>query len=234
MTEHGARSTLTVTDVVALARTIYDGAPSAIRHRQKLRPYICPFHILVSYVPAGATVLDVGCGAGLFISILAHLGRIRSAVGFDADRTAILAAQKIATRLPNSGLIQFEHRNANDAWPAGRFDVVCLIDVLHHVRPEHQPGLIATAIDHVADGGLLIYKDIARRPLWRAWANRLHDLVFVREWIYYAKLDEVVNWARKGGLCLEETGSVNMLWYRHEWCIFRRSGEQRHQIGYIP
>jgi 2-polyprenyl-3-methyl-5-hydroxy-6-metoxy-1,4-benzoquinol methylase len=165
----------------------------------------------------------VGCGAGLFILLLVHLGRIRSAVGFDADRTAIATAQQIAAHLPNSELIQFEHRDANDAWPAGYFDVVCLIDVLHHVRPEHQAALFATAIDHVADGGILLYKDMARRPLWRAWANRLHDLLVVREWIYYAELEDIITWARKGGLCLAETGTIDMLWYRHEWCIFRRS-----------
>jgi 2-polyprenyl-3-methyl-5-hydroxy-6-metoxy-1,4-benzoquinol methylase len=223
VTQHDAHSTLTVADVAALARIIYANADGGIKYRQMLRPRICPLHILIGHVPAGARILDVGCGAGLFILLLVHLGRIRSAVGFDADRTAIATAQQIAAHLPNSELIQFEHRDANDAWPAGYFDVVCLIDVLHHVRPEHQAALFATAIDHVADGGILLYKDMARRPLWRAWANRLHDLLVVREWIYYAELEDIITWARKGGLCLAETGTIDMLWYRHEWCIFRRS-----------
>jgi 2-polyprenyl-3-methyl-5-hydroxy-6-metoxy-1,4-benzoquinol methylase len=222
MTRDHARSTLTVANVSALARTIYADTQSGIGRRQKLRPRICPFHILIDHVPAGVTILDVGCGAGLFILLLARLGRIRSAVGFDADRAAILTAQKIAAQLPNSELIQFEHRDANDAWPAGCFDVVCLIDVLHHVKPEYQAELFKTAIDHVADGGMLLYKDMASRPLWRAWANRLHDFLVVHERIYYAELDEVVTWARKGGLCLAETGEIDMLWYRHEWCVFRR------------
>jgi 2-polyprenyl-3-methyl-5-hydroxy-6-metoxy-1,4-benzoquinol methylase len=80
----------------------------------------------------------VGCGAGLFIALLARLGRIDAAVGFDADRTAVRAAQSITNVLPNPSRIRFEHRDAHELWPDGRFDVVCLIDVLHHVRSEKQ------------------------------------------------------------------------------------------------
>lgn len=222
VTEHELQ-TLTVTDVVRLARSIYADAQGVVRHKQTLRPHICPFHVLVSEIPAEASILDVGCGAGLFIFLLVRLGRVRSAVGFDADRAAILTAQEMAARLPNSELIQFERRNANDAWPPGRFDVVCLIDVMHHVLPDHQAAVFAAAIEHVADGGILLYKDMASRPLWRAWANRLHDLLLANQWINYIEREKVIRWARKSGLSLERTGEINMLWYRHEWCIFRKS-----------
>jgi 2-polyprenyl-3-methyl-5-hydroxy-6-metoxy-1,4-benzoquinol methylase len=160
----------------------------------------------------------------LFISLLASLHRIESAVGFDADNAAIQAAQTIATRLPNSSRIRFEHRDAHESWPEGRFDVVSLIDVMHHVRPRQQAELIATASMHVAEGGILIYKDIAGHPLWRAWANRFHDLLSAREWIFYAKLEEVITWAQLNGLHLDCIGSVNMLWYGHQWSVFRRRG----------
>jgi 2-polyprenyl-3-methyl-5-hydroxy-6-metoxy-1,4-benzoquinol methylase len=218
-----SRDRLTVADVVTLTRKIYADAHGGIKHKQMLRPYICPFHILIKYIPFGANLLDVGCGAGLFISVLAHLDRIQSAVGFDADQTAIRFAQGITAKLPKFEQIRFEYRNVNDTWPAELFDVVCLIDVMHHVRPERQAELLATAAEHVAEGGILLYKDMARRPLWRAWANRLHDLLSVGEWIHYATLDDVIGWGVKKGLHVGETGAVNMLWYRHEWCVFRRA-----------
>ena len=77
------RDRLTVTDVVRLARMIYSDAYGGIKYKQMLRPYICPFHILIELIPPEANILDVGCGAGLFILALARLGRIQSAVGFD-------------------------------------------------------------------------------------------------------------------------------------------------------
>src|SRR5262245_48780755 len=83
------RDRLTATDVVRLARTIYSDAHGGIKYKQMLRPYICPFHILIDLIPREANILDVGCGAGLFILALARLGRIQSAVGFDADQLAI-------------------------------------------------------------------------------------------------------------------------------------------------
>lgn len=225
MTDLDTRSEdrLTVADVATLARKIYADAHGRAKHKQMLRPYICPFHILIKYIPSGANLLDVGCGAGLFILVLAQLDRIQSAVGFDADQTAIQFAQCVTAKLQKAEQIRFEYRNINDTWPTALFDVVCLIDVMHHVQPERQAELLETAAEHVAEGGILLYKDMARRPLWRAWANRLHDLLSVGEWIHYATLDDVIGWGAKKGLHVGETGTVNMLWYRHEWCVFRRS-----------
>jgi 2-polyprenyl-3-methyl-5-hydroxy-6-metoxy-1,4-benzoquinol methylase len=65
-------------NVVRLARTIYSEAHGGIKYKQVLRPYICPFHILIDLIPSEANILDVACGAGLFISLLARLGRIES------------------------------------------------------------------------------------------------------------------------------------------------------------
>jgi 2-polyprenyl-3-methyl-5-hydroxy-6-metoxy-1,4-benzoquinol methylase len=221
------RKMLSAAETAALARALYADVPGTIRYKQGLRPYICPFHILVDVIPPNCTILDVGCGAGLFIALLAYLGRVRSAVGFDTDRVAILAAESIASRLSNSSQICFEHRNAHAPWPEGRFDVVCLIDILHHVRPGKQVGLISTAAEHVAEGGMLLYKDMVRRPFWRAWANRVHDLLSVREWIYYPKINDVIAWAEAEDLHLEKRGSINMLWYGHEWLIFRRKSVEK-------
>jgi 2-polyprenyl-3-methyl-5-hydroxy-6-metoxy-1,4-benzoquinol methylase len=222
MTSDG-REGLTTRGAAGLARELYGDAETGIKYKQGYRPYICPFHLLVDYVPRGASVLDVGCGAGLFILLLAKLGRIRSAVGFDADDAAIRAARHAAGKLPDRSAIYFERRSAHDPWPEGRFDVVSIIDVMHHVPPQKQPELIATASEHLNPGGLLLYKDMASRPLWRAWANRLHDLASVQEWIHYAELEDVVLWARGGGLRLDHRDAINMLWYRHEWCLFRRA-----------
>jgi 2-polyprenyl-3-methyl-5-hydroxy-6-metoxy-1,4-benzoquinol methylase len=214
---------LTVTQVARLAREIYRDTKPSIKYKQGYRPYICPFHLLIDYIPRGASLLDVGCGAGLFILLLARLGRIRSAVGFDSDYVALHAAHDAAVRFLDRATIHFEQHSADHSWPKGRFDVVSIIDVMHHVPPEKQADLIAAAAEHLNDGGLLLYKDIASRPLWRAWANRLHDLVSVQEWIHYAELNDIVNWAIDAGLSLDHSEALNMLWYRHEFCLFRRT-----------
>ena len=145
----GAPQARSVADIATIARELFAGVEGAIKHKQQLRPYICPFHILVDHVPAGASILDVGCGAGLFILLLARMGRLRSAFGFDSDAPAIDAANTIAAGLPGAAALRFEHRTAHAQWPEGSFDVVSIIDVLHHVPPDKQANVIATAASRV-------------------------------------------------------------------------------------
>jgi 2-polyprenyl-3-methyl-5-hydroxy-6-metoxy-1,4-benzoquinol methylase len=95
--------------------------------------------------------------------------------------------------LHSSSLLGFQlpepRRDADSAWPPGTFDVVSLIDVIHHIQSKDQTTVLVNAIEHVADGGILLYKDMASRPLWRAWANRLHDLISAGDWINYLELN---------------------------------------------
>src|SRR5207245_1551598 len=76
---NACETSLAVQEVAELAREIYARVGTLIRLKQRLRPYICPLHALIEYIPSNANVLDVGCGAGLFIALLGRLGRIQSA-----------------------------------------------------------------------------------------------------------------------------------------------------------
>jgi 2-polyprenyl-3-methyl-5-hydroxy-6-metoxy-1,4-benzoquinol methylase len=213
---------LTIAETVAIAKELYAEVPRGTYYKQTLRPYIAPFHTIVGLVPPGSSILDVGCGAGLFVALLAKLGRIRAATAFDYDGKAIEVADSIVGKLPVPEIVRYEKRTALDRWPEGQYDVVSIVDVVHHIPPAAQAGVIAEAASHVGAGGIMLYKDMARRPFWRAWANRLHDLLSAREWINYAPIEDVISWAGAAGLRLEQRGAANMLWYGHEWCVFRR------------
>jgi hypothetical protein len=78
------------------------------------------------------------------------------------------------------------------------------------------------AAGKVVPGGRLIYKDMARRPRWSAFANRMHDLVMAREWINYRDLDDVRQWGRGCGLKLRAEGRRRLYWYSHEWLVFEK------------
>jgi 2-polyprenyl-3-methyl-5-hydroxy-6-metoxy-1,4-benzoquinol methylase len=191
-----------------------------------LRPYICPFHRLIELVPVGASVLDVGCGCGLFLGLLAATGREPRGVGFDVSDAAIPMARHMAHRLRESDInadLRFERIDVNDAWPDGPYDVVSIIDVLHHVPPGRQRSVFDSAVDSVRADGLLIYKDVGPRPLWRAWANRLHDLVVAKEWVHLLWADTVKAWGQERGLTLLHSERINTLWYGHDLLLFRRS-----------
>ncbi|MGH8130113.1 MAG: class I SAM-dependent methyltransferase [Steroidobacteraceae bacterium] len=192
---------------------------------QRFRPYICPFEELLPIVPAGSSVLDVGCGGGLFLGLLAVEGGIRSGVGFDSSPSAIAVAQRMRRRAVEHGAratLDFQHRDAAAPWPEGTFDVVSVIDVMHHVPRRGQRSLFELAAARVGPSGLMIYKDIAGAPVWRAWANRLHDLLVARQWIDYVPIDQVERWGADLGLALVDARAFNRYWYRHELRVFKR------------
>jgi 2-polyprenyl-3-methyl-5-hydroxy-6-metoxy-1,4-benzoquinol methylase len=203
-----------------MAASLFDGIPGSLF--QRWRPAICPFDALIEQVPRDSTVLDVGCGSGLFLGLLAGTGRLRSAMGFDSSAAAIGKAQQMQRRLPEPGRLSFECRSAAAEWPAGSFDVVSIIDVMHHVPPQHQASVIRIAASRIKPGGVLLYKDMVRRPFWRAAMNRLHDLVLARQWIHYAPIEDVRRWVREAGLVITLEQQHDMLWYGHEMLVARR------------
>jgi 2-polyprenyl-3-methyl-5-hydroxy-6-metoxy-1,4-benzoquinol methylase len=224
MTTATAPAPLQNRDLKAAARRLYADASSAARLIQSLRPYICPFNRLLEFIPAGSRVLDIGCGSGLLLAIAADTRALGPCIGFDSNRKAIAVAELAAKRLAADGksVPQFVRLDVRDPWPKGTFDVVAMIDVLHHVPVVAQQSAIQQAVAAVPPGGTFMYKDIAPRPRWRAGMNRLHDLVMVREWVHYVYAEKVVEWATAGGLTLRRREWIPQLWYGHDMLVFDR------------
>jgi 2-polyprenyl-3-methyl-5-hydroxy-6-metoxy-1,4-benzoquinol methylase len=185
------------------------------------RPRICPFERLVDAIPAQSSVLDIGCGNGLLLYLLARAGRLREGIGVDIRRDAIDAGN---AALRGFGVDQASLRVAGEpaSWPRQAFDAVAMIDVMHHVPPERQRETLAAACAMVRPSGLLVYKDMARSPAWAAWANRAHDLLLARQWIHYLPIAEVESGAVGSNMRLVRSDSVRLGWYAHELRVFRR------------
>lgn len=186
------------------------------------RPYICPFERIVALVPEGATVLDAGCGDGLLLGLLATFGRLRRGIGFDASRAAIATANAMRGRLPHPDRLAFEYRDAGAPWPAGAYDVVTLVDLLHHVAPTEQRHVLDEAARRVAPGGALVFKDMAHAPRWRALVSEVHDLLVARQRIHLVAFARARHAFEQAGLALEHYERVATGPYLHELAVFRR------------
>ena len=117
-------------------------------------------------LPAQARILEIGCGTGGNLEMLAAFGRV-SALESDEQARA-LAAQKTGGR--------FEIRPGtcphDIPFPARSFDLVCLLDVLEHI--EEDVHTLQAAARLLAPGGKALITVPAYAWLWSAHDDFLH------------------------------------------------------------
>ncbi|WP_198029497.1 bifunctional 2-polyprenyl-6-hydroxyphenol methylase/3-demethylubiquinol 3-O-methyltransferase UbiG [Bradyrhizobium sp. WSM3983] len=188
-----------------------------IRHR----PDVCPPWPLFEHIPQGASVLDIGCGVGWHLVTLAALGRISSGYGADVSSKAVGQAALAAKNYPLSDLT-FQVIDSIDDVPQEQFDVVMMIDVMHHVPLEYRNATFVGCIKRTKPRGFFIYKDMADEPFLSAFLNRLHDLVSAREMIRYLPLEAALEWAANFDLQLILRSHYTKLFYGHELLVFRK------------
>jgi 2-polyprenyl-3-methyl-5-hydroxy-6-metoxy-1,4-benzoquinol methylase len=208
-----------------VAKDLYTDGPWVMRKMMHYRIRICPYERLIAEIPAGCSVLDIGCGGGLLLALLAGCRRLGSGVGFDSSRPAIETALRMQDKLRqrnHSSNLSFVRLDLAEAWPSGQYDVVSLIDLLHHVPRSQQAAVFEMAANKVKPGGLLVYKDMLDDSFLPAFLNRIHDLVLARQWINYVSTEKIEDWARDLGLLSHRSGTMSRLWYRHYLNIFRR------------
>ncbi|WP_037578959.1 class I SAM-dependent methyltransferase [Phaeacidiphilus oryzae] len=102
--------------------------------------------IIAGAVPAGAHILELGCGVGRVTHALLERGFTVTAVDESAEMLARVrgAARKIQSPIESLDLDQ-------------RFDVVMLASFLVHAGdPEVRRGLLRTCAKHVAEGGCVL------------------------------------------------------------------------------
>ncbi|GMV24986.1 MAG: hypothetical protein AMXMBFR58_10170 [Phycisphaerae bacterium] len=215
-----------------VARRVFTHGPLLTRTLQHYRPYICPFEELLRFVPEGSRVLDIGCGGGLFGALVCATRRPARFVGFDSSRAAIDVARAGADALragarsaddaSPAAVPEFLRLDVGAPWPDGPFDVVSIIDVVHHIPPEHQRAALQQAAAVLEPGGTFIYKDMTRRGIVRPLMNRVHDLALARQWIHYADLDRVQQWLTDAGLAVVHRAFLPRWWYGHELLVLRK------------
>ncbi len=154
----------------------YEGERLAARLHVLARALTCPFGPLIENFPESGAVLDVGCGHGLLLNLLARDARRRGLDlhGIDHDASKIAAARRTAppgVRFSSAGL---------DSIGAPVFAAVSIVDVLYTVRREVWGEILAGCSRVLRPGGLLIVKEVVDRPRWKYWAIMAQESLSVR------------------------------------------------------
>jgi 2-polyprenyl-3-methyl-5-hydroxy-6-metoxy-1,4-benzoquinol methylase len=115
-------------------------AGSPLRFAVEQWMFLFPLYLSIRRaLPQGGRILDVGCGAGAFTSLLSTYGL--EAVGVDQDAEVVAHARQVAGLL--GGDATFEQADAFDLSPFhGRFDLAYSIGVVEHFDRDVTVGLI--------------------------------------------------------------------------------------------
>jgi homoserine O-acetyltransferase len=97
--------------------------PTSIFHD----PQRLDYHSIAELIPAGASVLDLGCGTGGLLSLLRHRGHQRL-VGVERDEQAV-----VACTCRGLDVVQADLNKGLDSFADGQFDVVVLSQTLQTV-----------------------------------------------------------------------------------------------------
>jgi len=212
-----------VSELASICFGLYSNSSFTRRVIQTLRPFICPLDKIIHNVPANSDVLDIGCGAGSLIGLLAKLNLIRSGTGLDIDEKAIADASKMSVYLDKRCEIEFFYEELQQFAQKGKmFSTVLMVDVLHHVNPGKQIDFINLAQSFVQPNGILIFKDMCQKPAWKAFANRIHDLIMAKQWIHYFPIQGVIDHLTQKGFQVINREDYSNFWYGHEMCVFKR------------
>jgi len=156
--------------------------------------------------PAGAKVLDVGCGGGILTEAMRHHGA--EVTGIDMADAALAVAR---LHLRESGL-EIDYRKCTAEQlaieqPQG-YELVTCLEMLEHVP---DPASVVAACERLLKpGGLAVFSTINRNP--KSWLFAIVGAEYVLRLLprgthEYAKLikpSELASWCRAAGLELED------------------------------
>ncbi|HEY2813770.1 MAG TPA: class I SAM-dependent methyltransferase [Acidimicrobiales bacterium] len=152
----------------------------ATRLHTRLRWWWCPFPLIEAEVPKNGDVLEVGCGHGLLSLYLGLQSRQRHVAGVDIDRDKIAEANDALSRLhPSEADVTFETVDPGFV-PTGEWDAIVIADVLYLLPEDTQRALLEAAAGALADGGVLVVKEMGLRPRWKLQWNRVQETLATR------------------------------------------------------
>ena len=149
------------------------------RFHTTARWWSAPFAELELEVPLAGDILEVGCGHGVLTTYLAITSRARRVVGIDIDADKIALACDAVGRLgPDEADLRFEVQPSGVVPTVeGGWRSIVIADVLYLLGRERRDALLASCVEALAPGGLLVIKEVDTKPLVKARISQLQELI---------------------------------------------------------
>jgi SAM-dependent methyltransferase len=107
----------------------------------------------------GGAILEVGCGTGNLLLLLAQAFPNSRCTGVDIDPTGLAAAREAVHQAGLGERVQILEGDVSRAVLPEAYDVVVMVEVLHEISPTLRPGVIRGCACALRAGGWLVIVD---------------------------------------------------------------------------
>jgi 2-polyprenyl-3-methyl-5-hydroxy-6-metoxy-1,4-benzoquinol methylase len=149
----------------------YRGLPWGKAFFLWVRWHWTPYQEMADLMPRSGSILDAGCGHGLFSLALALGSPSRKVLGIDHAFPRLAQALKASEGVPN---VDFRY-NDYPVLPGGPYAGIALIDVLHYLPFQRQELVLKKAFRKLRRGGVLLFREVDQSPGLASAYNRLHE-----------------------------------------------------------
>jgi len=212
-----------------------DESPATVFHVIG-RAVACPFLRLLPYFPESGKILDIGCGHGVLLNLLAcdSANRGRRLTGIDHALNKI----EIAARCAADPDMRFSTTSL-ESFPDGEFDAVSIVDVMCTIGMDKWKGIFDNCFRILKPEGRLILKETITRPLWKYWLIMLEEIIAIElvkitkgESPHIESVETHRKWLGKSGFDIVEEKPVNTIhWASQYLFIARKAGLSGKRIG---
>jgi cyclopropane fatty-acyl-phospholipid synthase-like methyltransferase len=181
--------------------------------KTRYRPFICPLDMVLSKIPKGTRLYDIGCGSGALLYLALKLRSVKVAHGYEISSEAVKAAAAFAMQ---PEIFQVIHLPSEETPPdLHGYDTVTMVDVLHHIPAKLQDDFLRKIIAGMDSGAMVIIKDIEASKIFGSFMNQLHDLLLAREWVHQRRSRDVIKVLQSTGATVSQPVLRWTLWYPH-------------------
>lgn len=148
------------------------------RLHDALRNRTAPLAAVAKLVPPAGNVMELGCGQGLLVELIAETAMHVTGVDFDTRKCA-MARRRLADR-PNVSIVETDLLSYLGATASSTADSIILSDTLSSIPDNLQEQVLAEAIRCLRPGGLLLLKIVDTAPRWKARSAALLSFAIYR------------------------------------------------------
>lgn len=177
-------------------------------------PYLRRLAAIAMPVEREAVIVDLGCGDGSLLQILAERG-YENVSGVDASPSQVALARDAGLSVQEANVLDWLHE-APDAWA----HVIVAFDVLEHFTKSESLQLLDDAHRVLRPGGTLVVHVPNASSIFSArvrYADCTHEQAFTRESL--TQLFRAAGFA--AGKCYEDTPVVHGFWSACRWILWK-------------